>query len=198
MLAKVECAAILAGGKSSRMGREKALIPFDNQSLVARIAQTLKPIFPRVCVVTGKIEVARSAGLPAIPDQFENRGPLGGLHAALVHFEAPTFVVACDMPFLNAAFIEYLSCHFEADALVPLGESGFEPLHAIYGPQCAPIFAKYLGHRDKMPPMRRVLQEIETRFVPLEIARGFDPTLRCFTNWNTPDEARETPARPQT
>ncbi len=195
---KVECAAILAGGQSSRMGTEKALLPIDNQPLIARIAQILQPIFAAVCVVTNQSEIAVAAELPAISDRFENRGPLGGIHAALSHFQAPTFVVACDMPFLNSPFIEFLAENFEGDALVPLGEGGFEPLHAIYNSSCTPIFENYLQSEGKMPPFRRVLAEIDARFVPLEIARSFDPTLKCFTNWNTPEDTRETPKRPET
>ncbi len=122
---KVECAAILAGGKSSRMGSEKALLQFESQPLIAHIARILKPIFPRICVVTNSLEVASAAQLPAIRDEFVNRGPLGGIHAALQHFKAPTFVVACDMPFLSAPFIEYLNQNFDGDALVPLSEGGF-------------------------------------------------------------------------
>ncbi len=198
MLQKVACAAILAGGKSSRMGTEKALLPFENQPLIAHIAAILRPIFPKVCVVTASKEVARAADLPAIPDHFPNRGPLGGIHAALTHFGAPTFVVACDMPFLNAAFIEFLARDFDAMALVPLGEGGFEPLHAIYSEKCAAIFENHLCGEEKMLPMRRILVEIGTRFASVETAREFDPNLRCFTNWNTPEDAQNGPAWPET
>lgn len=194
----VHCAAILAGGKSSRMGTEKALISYLNQPLIARIIRILRPIFADICVVTNKPEVAAAAGLAAVPDQFENRGPLGGIHAAIQHFQAPTFVVACDMPFLCGDFIAFLTQNFAGDALVPLGESGFEPLHAIYSPLCGPVFENHLRQEAKMPSLRRVLEEVETRYVPLEMARLFDVDLRCFTNWNTPEEAQIFPDWPQT
>ncbi len=189
----MECAAILAGGKSSRMGREKALLRLDGQPLVARIVAVLQPIFPQICVVTSSKEVARAAHCAAVGDRFEGRGPLNGIHAALDHFRAPTFVVACDMPWLCADFIRFLSCNFrsddfESDALVPLGENGAESLHAIYSPRCAPIFEELLIANPKTPPMRRVLEAIETRFVPLQTAREFDPALCGFTNCNTPEE----------
>ncbi len=184
MSQKIECAAILAGGKSSRMGTEKALLRVENQPLIGLVAAVLKPIFPKICVVTNKHEIARAARRPAVGDRFENRGPLGGIHAALDHFRAPTFVVACDMPFLCAEFITYLANHFEGDALVPRSDNGFEPLHAIYSPRCSPIFEDLLASEDKMPSMKRVLEGIDTRFVPIEIARGFDPNLRGFINWN--------------
>ena len=180
------------------MGRDKALLPFNHQPLIAHIAQILEPIFPRICVITDISEIASAANLPAIPDHFLGRGPLGGIHAVLSHFGAPTFVVACDMPFLCAPFIEYLCQNFDGDALVPLGDGGFEPLHAVYGIACAPIFEAYLRGGEKMPPFRRVLEEIDTRWVPLETARLYDPTLQCFSNWNTPEDALETPNWPET
>lgn len=180
------------------MGSEKALLRVEGKPLIARVVAVLQPVFPKIRVVTSDPQVARAAHRFAIGDRFDNRGPLGGIHAALDHFRAPTFVVACDMPFLNVEFIQFLSQNFEGDALVPLGEDGLEPLHAIYSPICAPIFEKHLQSGEKMPPLRRVLEQIDTRFVPLETARSFDPTLKCFTNWNTPEDAGKIPTRPET
>ncbi|HEX9997660.1 MAG TPA: molybdenum cofactor guanylyltransferase [Abditibacterium sp.] len=187
----VDCAAILAGGKSSRMGREKALIEWGNQTLIGRVAQVLRPIFSHVCVVTSNFEVARAANIPAIPDHFLARGPVGGIHAALTHFGAPVFIVACDMPFLNGEFIRFMAQNFNGDALIPRSETGIEPLHAIYSPRCAPVLADLLVHNEKMPTMGRVIDAFDARFVETEIARQFDPNLRCFANWNTPSDIAE-------
>jgi molybdopterin-guanine dinucleotide biosynthesis protein A len=170
------------------MGREKALTDWRGMPLIAHVAAILRPIFPQICVVTSKTEVAAAAQLPAILDQFERRGPLGGIHAALSHFEAPTFIVACDMPFLNRAFIEYLSRNFESKALVPLSENGIEPLHAIYDGACLPAFETYLRGEAKTPSLRRVCDEVGARFVSEAVPRAFDPQLRCFSNWNRPEE----------
>ena len=186
LMQKVQCAAITAGGQSSRMGRDKALIPFSNQPLVAHIAHILAPIFPKIIVVTANETIARAANLPAVPDQFPQRGPLAGIHAALSHFGAPTFIVACDMPFLNADFIRYFIQDFEGAARVPLSDGGFEPLHAIYAPACVPTFEHHLRGASEMPPMRRVLEEVGASWVAVEVARRFDGDLKMFENWNTP------------
>ena len=183
---RVTRAAILAGGRSSRMGRDKALLPFNNQPLVAHIAQILAPIFDEVIVVTTNPQIAEAADLPAVADTFLARGPLGGIHAALSHFGAPTFVVACDMPHLNAAFIRHLTEDFEGAARVPLSNDGFEPLHAIYAPACLPTFERYLQLEGKMPSMRRVLEKVGASWITPEIARSFDGELKMFDNWNTP------------
>ena len=168
------------------MGRDKALIPLNGQSLIAHIAQILAPIFDETIVVTADPTIARAAGLSAVADVFLNRGSLGGIHAALTHFGAPTFVVACDMPYLNADFIRYLCADFDGIARVPLSDDGFEPLHAIYAATAAPFFERYLRIEGKMPPLRRVLEEIGAHFIAPEIARSFDSDLKMFDNWNMP------------
>ncbi len=183
---QVQRAAILAGGKSSRMGRDKALLPFGNQTLIAHIAQTLRPVFAEIVVVTSNLEIARAADLPSVADQFSGRGPLAGVHAALLHFDAPTFVVACDMPFLNADFIRFLAQDFDGAARVPLSDGGFEPLHAVYAPTCLPTFERHLRTDGKMPPLRRVLEEVGARWVSVEVARSYDGDLKMFDNWNAP------------
>lgn len=170
------------------MGRDKALLDFGGQPLVAHIAQILAPIFPEIIVVTANSDIARAADLPAVADSFAGRGPLGGIHAALSHWRAPTFVVACDMPFLNADFIRYLIADFDGSTRVPLSDDGFEPLHAIYAATATAPFEKYLRNEGKMPPLHRILQEISADWIAPEIARGFDENLRMFENWNTPDD----------
>ena len=182
----VSRAAILAGGQSSRMGRDKALLPFNNQPLIAQIAQILAPIFPEIIVVTANPTIAVAARLPAVSDRFAGRGPLGGIHAALLHWRAPTFVVACDMPYLNADFIRYLIADFDGIARVPLSQNGFEPLHAVYAATATESFENYLRGESKMPSLRRILEEVGASFVAPEIARGFDSELKMFDNWNTP------------
>ena len=183
----VQRATILAGGKSSRMGCDKALLPFGNQTLIAHIAQILRPIFPEILVVTSNIQIARAADLPSVADRFPGRGPLAGIHAALLHFEAPIFVVACDMPFLNADFIRLLIREFDGAARVPLSQGGFEPLHAVYAPACLPPFERHLRGAEKLPPLRRVLEEVGAHWVSAEVARRFDSDLKMFGNWNTPE-----------
>ncbi len=170
------------------MGRNKALLPFNGQPLIGHIAQLLAPIFAQTIVVTANPDIADAAGLPAVADRFPNRGPLGGIHAALSHFGAPTFVVACDMPHLDADFIRFLCEDFDGAARVPLSDDGFEPLHAIYAPMCLPTFEQYLQNEGKMPSLRRVLTEVGATWVAPEVARGFDTELRMFSNWNTPDD----------
>lgn len=185
---KVRGAAILAGGKSSRMGREKALIEFQGQPLVSWVASVLAPIFNEVRIVTSSHEVAEASGLLPLTDQYPDRGPLGGIHAALEHFKEPAFIVACDMPFLNRALIEFMSSYFEGDALVPMGEFGPEPLHAVYDSHLSQRIAALLTSGERIPSLRGLLTEFDTRYIPFKTVQKFAPNGRCFTNWNTPED----------
>src|SRR5690606_24160709 len=98
-----------------------------------------------VLVVTNDREIARAADCAATPDIFPGKGPLGGVHAALEYFKAPTFCVACDLPFLRTDVIEYLCNEFhDFDILAPRVHERMETLHAIYAPSCLPTIAAAL------------------------------------------------------
>ncbi len=171
------------------MGRDKALIELDGEPLIRRTARVLEPLFERVLVVTNQTQVARAAQIPFINDSFDGKGPLGGIEAALSHFAQPVFFVACDAPFLNADFIEF-GCEKwrdELDVLVAQSENGIEPLHAIWSPSCLPLIDHALK-QQRPPSLRRIVGELKTGVVPVEDAKRFDPLLRCFENWNTPED----------
>jgi molybdopterin-guanine dinucleotide biosynthesis protein A len=183
VIENVSCAAILAGGQSSRMKREKALIEVDGIPLVKRSANVLRPLFSQIVVVTFKPEIAESADLYPITDLFPNNGPLGGIHAALKYFEQPTFIIACDMPFLSPQFIEEMCHAFSSDALIPQHENGIEPLHAIYSPTCIPVFEEFLSSGQKIPSFANILSHVNPKFIPT-------PTGFNFENWNQPSDIR--------
>jgi len=188
----VRCAAILAGGKSSRMGCDKALIQFDGQLLVRRTARVLSGAFEKVVVVSNSEEVAQAARLTRTEDAYADKGPLAGIEAGLSHFQEPAFFVACDLPFLNAEFIAFLREEWrdEWDALVPQSESGDEPLHAIWSPRCLPAIRAALQF-ERPPSLRLVLEGLRVQTVPVEEARRFDATLAMFENWNRPEDVRK-------
>jgi len=189
-------AAILAGGRSSRMGREKALIPINGVPLIARTAAVLRYLFRDIVVVTTNPEVAEAAGCSAVLDVYPGFGPLGGIHAALRGDRAPCLVVACDLPFLNPPFLDFLCTQWNGhDAVVPRSAHGLEPLQAIYGGACAEIFERHLTQAasgTRLPSLRDILAETRLLEVSEEQARGFDPELRMFENWNTPGDVRDT------
>lgn len=171
------------------MGRDKALLELGGEVLIRRAARALEPIFERVIVVSNSQDVAQAALLARIPDARSDKGPLAGIEAALLHFQAAVFIVACDMPYLNARFIEFeCGCwREELDALVPQSPHGAEPLHAIWSPGCLPAIQKAL-EAPRPPSLRRVLSELWVETISSEEARRFDPALRLFENWNSPED----------
>jgi molybdopterin-guanine dinucleotide biosynthesis protein A len=186
-------AAIIAGGASRRMGTSKALLRFDDEVLIARVAAVLRPLFEAVLVVTADEAVARAAHLPHVADLYEDKGPLGGVHAALKYFAAPTFCFACDLPFLRTDVIEDLCAKFQqsddCDLLAPRVAGRMETLHAIYAPSCLPTLEAALQN-ERVPRAARVLAPLRLRFVEEDELRRFDPTLKFLTNLNTPEEVR--------
>jgi len=187
----VRCAAILAGGRSTRMGRDKALILLDGLPLVFRSARLLEPLFERVVVLSNSEPVAQAAGLLRLADAQRDKGPLAGIEAALRHFGEPALFVACDCPFLNADFLAFLreGWRDELDALVPQSDNGAEPLHAIWSPSGLPAIANAL-EQERPPSLRRVLEGLRVQFVSVEDARRFDTGLSMFENWNAPADVR--------
>ncbi len=127
---------MLAGGRSARMGREKALLPFRGRVLAASIASAVAEAAGTATLV-GNPALGALAGYAAIPDRFPGEGPLGGILTALAHSRAEwNLIVACDMPALDAPFLRSLLDAAEtagADVLLPHGPSGRpEPLCAVY------------------------------------------------------------------
>ncbi|MCS6860842.1 MAG: molybdenum cofactor guanylyltransferase [Abditibacteriales bacterium] len=180
---------VLAGGKSSRMGREKALLRWQGQPLVRRVVEVLQEVFPTVRVVTPSEEVAKAAGVPSLSDRFPERGPLGGIHAALAAV-GDCFVCATDMPFLKADFIQYLCSLAEGwDVVVPRVANRPETLHAIYRATCLTIIERQLT--EGVNKVAAFFPLVRVRFVEEAECRRFDAALRMFVNVNTPDEYRQ-------
>lgn len=129
---------ILAGGPSSRMGRNKALLEFRGEPLLRRQIDLLSPLFEEVIVGANDPAPFAPFNVRVVPDQLAERCALTGIHAVLKAARHPrVFVVACDMPFLNPALIRTLSSvPGEPDVVVPESDRGLEPLHAFYGPAC--------------------------------------------------------------
>ena len=128
--------AVLAGGRSSRFGRDKALEVYGGLSLLERAVRALDGCAERF-VVGGTPERYGFLGLPVVPDPAPGLGPLAGLTAALERslFERVA-VTACDMPGLSPAFWAYLAGFEPADLVIPQGPHSLEPLAAIYGRTC--------------------------------------------------------------
>ena len=196
--------AVLAGGESRRMGRDKALLSFGGKPLIERTAQLMQSIFSQVLLVAGRRREYRFLGLPVVPDRLANSGPLGGIHTALLRGASqPVFVVACDLPFISRELIEYIvDFPFPEDghslspersdeaalAKIPLQRERLQPLCGLYFPGCLSVIERRLNQRELKTV--DVLEELSLVRVPVTSEQSFyNDSL--FRNLNTPREYRE-------
>jgi molybdopterin-guanine dinucleotide biosynthesis protein A len=179
---------ILSGGKSARMGKNKAFIEIEGTPIVNRIHSLFKDLFKEIIIVTNEKELFANVDARIYIDIFPNRGVLGGLYTGLFFssFEH-SFCVACDMPFLKRSVIEFLiSERSNFDVIVPRTKDGLEPLHAIYSKRCLEPIRKLLEQgRSKvidLYPMVKVKTIEEHEFFAM------DPKKESFINVNTPED----------
>jgi molybdopterin-guanine dinucleotide biosynthesis protein A len=176
---------ILAGGKSSRMGRNKALIEREGLPLIAHVAQTLQRLFRRVLIVADDAEPYRFLRLPVFPDLFKDAGPLGGIHAGFVHSGAKSiFVSACDTPCLSPALIEYIIRYpSETSVKVAQMDGELHPLCGLYARPALPFIQHALENGELQ--VKKVLHRLKAAEVAItDTLRFYHPLL--LKNFNTP------------
>ncbi len=180
--------AIMAGGKSSRMGTDKSFVPVLGKPMIEHVLDRVKGIADEEIIITNQPEEYAYLGLGLYKDLYQDHGPLGGLHAAL-HYAANPYVlvVACDMPWLNRQLLEYMITLREtADGIVPRWDRHPEPTHAIYSKVClGPIEANLKAQSLKLISF---YSEVKIRYVQKNEIIGFDPQGRSFANVNTPED----------
>jgi FdhD protein len=179
---------ILAGGGSSRMGSNKALLLHHGGRIIEGIYRTLAELFEEVIVVTNTPELYQFLPCRKVPDIYPGKGVVAGIHAGLSQSsEDAVFVVACDMPQLQGELIRHLTTLAEGvDVVMPLSPGGYEPLHAIYGKGCLPALEELLQTGDQR--VISLLPRVNVREVPAEEVALFDQGFDSFANINTPDD----------
>ncbi|HZD54858.1 MAG TPA: molybdenum cofactor guanylyltransferase [Candidatus Aquicultoraceae bacterium] len=183
-------AAILAGGRSRRMGRNKALLPYRGRPLIAYVFETLESLFEDIFLVTDDPGPFDFLPCPKIPDRVPGKGPIAGIDAALTHSRAPlVLAVGCDAPFLSPRLLELLVEKSEgSDLVIPCGPGGPEPLCAVYGKGCLPLIEESLRTGDlRLADLRK---RLHAREIPMEEVAAVDPGFHSFRNINTPGEYR--------
>jgi molybdopterin-guanine dinucleotide biosynthesis protein A len=178
---------ILAGGKSLRFGRNKATEKIAGMTLVERVIKQLSSITREIILVTNEdsSQFAKFDFLDVVSDIYPAKGPLGGIYTGLIaSHTAANIVVACDMPFLNAALLSYMveiSPGF--DAVIPRWPNNqIEPLHGIYSGSCIPVMKKRL--EDNRLSISECLKEMRVRYFTQAEFSKFDPEFQSFFNIN--------------
>jgi molybdopterin-guanine dinucleotide biosynthesis protein A len=181
---------ILAGGKSRRMGQNKALLSLGGVRLIDRVIGVMRDVCPQLLLVTNSPEVYADLGVPMVRDVYPDKGSLGGIYSAIYHATTTyCLVVACDMPFLHAAVLRYLVSQIaDYDVVIPDVLGDLQPLHAIYSRACLPPIARRL-EADRLKIVG-FLPDVRVRVVTASELQTFDPDLLAFQNLNTPEEFR--------
>ncbi|RLD07216.1 MAG: molybdenum cofactor guanylyltransferase [Chloroflexi bacterium] len=180
--------AIQAGGKSSRMGQDKALMPFRGIPLIQVVMERLAPIADEIIITTNAPDAYRFLGVPLYRDLRPNRGALGGLYTALKSAKGEfVAVVACDLPFASKEFFltaSKLIVTRGADIVIPKTEFGYEPLHALYRRDACipPIEAALDANQWKVISW---FEKVKVYALSKEEMVLFDPEGSSFWNLNT-------------
>lgn len=183
--------AIMAGGQSSRMGRDKSFVALAGRPLIAHVVERVSGLGAETLLITNKPAEYAHLGLPMFGDVWPDCGPLGGIYTAVYHAQNPyILVVACDMPWLNRALLSYLlDLRREADVVVPRWEQYPEPLHAVYSRACLPAMETNL--RAGRLKITRFFGAVRVRFVEQGEIVAVAGDGRSFANLNTPEELDE-------
>ena len=181
-------AVVLVGGEARRAnGQEKYFFVYEGKTFIERLIDTLQQVVDEIILVAKDPEQCKRfrhlKGVRCITDIRPGIGPIGGLHAGALAARGDTlFVSACDMPCIESGVVRYL---FEAigdgDAAIPSWNYDMiEPLHAVYRRS---VLLTYLEDHESYS-LRPMIRSINTRYVPVEDLRKFDPSLKTFTNIN--------------
>ncbi|KAF0217266.1 MAG: molybdopterin-guanine dinucleotide biosynthesis protein [Geobacteraceae bacterium] len=178
---------ILVGGKSRRMGRDKAFLEVSGKPLFERVLDAFRDSFDRVILVGNREERFAGYGLPVLPDIYPGSA-LGGLYTGLHNAETEyVFVSSCDLPFPSREVLRYLcSLRDGFDAVVPSTTHGYEPLFALYSKSCLEPIRTLLDSGDFCA--YAYYPQVRVRHVAYEELARFDGDGRAFLNVNTPEE----------
>ena len=182
---------VLAGGMSSRYGKNKALVEFHGIPLIERVLGVMRPIFRHIIIITNTPDEYSYLELPMYQDIIKGLGPLGGVFTGLqVIPDNAGFFVACDMPFLNQGLIRHMvEIKADFDLVVPRISGYMEALHSLYDKRCQSRIESLIN--SGIYQVFRFFNEVSVRYVDEDEVRMFDPDLRSFLNINSPEALNE-------
>jgi molybdopterin-guanine dinucleotide biosynthesis protein A len=182
---------ILSGGKNTRMGENKAFLRVGEERLIDRTVRLFRRVFREVIIVTTSPLDYLDQEAIIVTDILPEKGALGGLYTGLFYATYEyAFLAACDMPFLNIAFMEYMAQQATGyDIVIPAPPDGLQPLHAIYARRCLPDIRANLDRN--LLQIKGFYQGHSILKISPEVLGTFDPEGRMFLNVNTPEDLRK-------
>ena len=181
-------AVVLTGGKSSRMGRPKALLPFDGEPLIVHVVRALKKMFAETVVVAAPDQELPSLPAVLVRDEVAYQGPVSGIyHGLKAATKEVCFVTSCDAPFLNLQLISQLLAQIsDCDVVVPYWQQRFQPLHAVYRTSVLPLLKDQLERGELRPIF--LYDKVRTRKIQEDEIRQLDSEGWSLLNMNSPAE----------
>jgi molybdopterin-guanine dinucleotide biosynthesis protein A len=186
-------AFILAGGSSSRIGSNKALLEIGGKSLISRLIEIVHPIFDEVIISSNESELYEGTDKRIIKDIITGRGPLGGIHSALQFTKTEkNFFVSCDMPFISKDVIEFL-CGYKSEKAIMIlkADRRIQQLCGIYSKRIFPDVDSLLKESNQKDSQLKgsifdLLNRVDSEIIDVSGLKFYHPDL--FFNINTPDD----------
>jgi molybdenum cofactor guanylyltransferase len=188
---------LLAGGRGTRMGMDKAELEFEGEPLARRVAAILAQVAPRVIVASGDGVRLGWLGLEQVSDVLPGAGPVGGLVAGLEAAHTPLVAAAAvDLPFASPPLFRLLADAWSGeDAVVPLSDRGPEPLHAVYATRAAAGLRAALDRGERS--VVRTLEGLRVRTIPRRDWERVEPEGAFARNLNAPEDLLSPGRRPR-
>jgi molybdopterin-guanine dinucleotide biosynthesis protein A len=185
---------VLAGGESTRLGRDKAFLEVKGQFLIESIIERLRQLSQEVIIVADETDRYEEFEATVVRDVYSGKGALGGIYSGVKSASnSYSLVVACDMPFLNLSLLRYMqTLAVSYDVVIPRVDHLSEALHAIYAKDCLPFMEEQLQQGDLR--IIHFFPHVRVRYVEQEEIEVFDPQHLSFFNINTEadlEKARE-------
>lgn len=182
---------VLAGGRSTRMGKDKTLMAYQNETMIERVVRGLRNVADEIIIASNSTAKYGIPGTVEVPDLYLNMGPLGGIHAGLTAASHPrSFVVAADMPLFSPGLAQFLLTQgLDCDVVVPELDGYLEPLCAVYTKNCLEAIDDCL--RTNIRQIIKFYPRVRVHRIPGESLARFGCTDELFYNMNTPEDYQQ-------
>lgn len=181
-------AIILAGGKSSRMGKDKGFVELNNQPFIQWVIQAVVPITTNI-IISANNPTYQQFGYPVFEDLIPDKGPMGGLYTGLTNSNFDlNLVLSCDIPSINSELLHYLYSQIQPDRSANMiTHNGYiEPLCGVYHKKCLPTLKELLSRN--MLSLNEFLTQSDTHFIEISDQPFYHDKI--LMNFNTPEDIR--------
>lgn len=179
---------ILAGGKSTRMGRNKSFLEFEGLTAIQRTVNLIQSIFCEAIIITNTPNEYGFLNLKIFRDIYEGKGPLSGIHSGLINSNtADNFIISCDLPLMNKEMIEYI-CNFNTDKDITICKSKgkLQNLAGRYSKKVTSITESILSNSRSKKSVNELVEKAHTEIISPEGLEFYSEEL--FFNMNNPSD----------